>query len=220
MLIPSTLRKMPAKDGCYNNQIVMGGTVGQMASALAQLSHCKFLGTAQYQFAHSTYSSLWGGEQFGARLSTGTRVLTTYKTYEYNLLYQSTVLSEALALFFVYGGDNTAGSVSIKAEVRATGSNSYTGTVLDYGIEFTAPDELISYSTPLGEAVPPDQFAFTGCRIQTPGNPLVTDPLDSPRPLIIPTTNRGDLLNIKVTVNSLSLVACHIYDVYQLEVTP
>jgi len=220
MLVPSSLRKMPSEDGCYNNQIVMGGSVAQMASSLAQLSHCKFLGTAQYQFSHNTYSSLWGTDQFGARLSTGTKVTSAYKNYEYNLLYQSTVLSEALALHIVYGGDNQAGSVSIKAEARATGSNSYTGTVLDYGIEFTAPNDLDSFNTPLGDAVPPDQFAFTGCRIQAPNNTAAGDPLDNPRPLIIPLANRGDLLNIKLTVNSLSVVACHIYDIYQVQVTP
>jgi len=220
MLIPSSFRQMPSDQGCYNNQIVMGGTVGQMASALAQLSHCKFLGEAHYQIAHSTYSTLWGSEQFGARLNAGTRVRTTYKTYEYNLLYQSTKQSERLALLMVYGADHSAGSVSIKAEARATGSNSYTGTVLDYGVEFTSPNNLISLTPGIGEAVPPDQWAFTGCRNIAVGNPLQTDPLDPPRPLVIPSVNRGDLLNIKVTVNSLSLIAVHIYDVYQLEVTP
>ena len=220
MLIPSSFRQMPSEQGCYNGQIVMGGTIGQMASALAQLSHCKFLGEAHYQVSHSTYSTLWGAEQYGARLNGGTRVRSTYKTYEYNFLYQSTAISERLALMMVYGADYSAGSVSIKAEIRATGSNSYTGTVLDYGVEFTAPTYLISQSTPLGEAVPVDQWAFTGCREIEVGNPLITDPLDPPRPLVIPSANRGDLLNVKITINSLSLIAVHIYDVYQLEVTP
>ena len=220
MLIPSAYRTMPNAAGCHNGQIVMGGSVAQMSSALGQLSHCKFLGEAHYQVAHTTYSTLWGAEQFGARLNAGTRVRTTYKTYEYNFLYQSTPLSERLALLMVYGADYSAGSVSIKAEARATGSNSYTGTVLDYGIEFTAPTFLVAQSTPLGEAVPSDQWAFTGCREIAVGNPLATDPLDPPRPLVIPSANRGDLLNIKITVNSLSLIAVHIYDVYQLEVTP
>ena len=220
MLIPSSFRQLPSEQGCFNGQIVMGGAVGQMASALAQLSHCKFLGEAHYQVAHTTYSTLWGAEQFGARLNAGTRVRTTYKTYEYNFLYQSTPLSERLALLMVYGAGYSAGSVSIKAEARATGSNSYNGTVLDYGIEFTAPTNLVAQATPLGEAVPSDQWAFTGCREIAVGNPLSSDPLDPPRPLVIPSANRGDLLNIKITVNSLSLIAVHIYDVYQLEVTP
>jgi len=220
MLIPSSYRQMPAEQGCYNNQLVMGGSLSQMASALAQLSHCKFLGEAHYQVAHSTYSTLWGAENYGSRLTGGTRVRSTYKTYEYNFLYQSTALSERLALLMAYGADYSAGSVFIKAEVRATGSNSYNGTVLDYGIEFTAPTYLTALSTPLGEAVPSDQWAFTGCRSIAVGNPLITDPLDRPRPLVIPSANRGELLNIKITVNSLSLVALHIYDVYQLQVTP
>ena len=220
MLISSAYRQTPNEKGCYNGQIVMGGALSQMASALAQLSHCKFLGEAHYQVSHTTYSTLWGAEQFGARLNGGTRVRATYKTYEYNFLYQSTALSERLALLMVYGADFSAGSVSIKAAARATGSNSYTGTVLDYGIEFTAPTHLTAQSTPLGEAVPTDQWAFTGCRSVAVGNPLSTDPLDRPRPLVIPSANRGELLNIKITVNSLSLVAVHIYDIYQLQVTP
>lgn len=219
MLVPSSYRQMPAEQGCYNNQIVMGGSLTQIASALTQLSHVKFLGEAHYQFSHGTYSPLWGAEQFGARLSTGTRVETSYKTYEYNLLYQSTAITERLALMMVYGADQQAGSVSIKAELRDTAGNSYTGAVLDYGIEFTAPADLRSLVVPGGQAVPPDEWAFTGCRSAEVLNPLVTDPLDRPRPLVIPSANRGELLNIKITVNSLSLVAVHIYDVYQLQVT-
>jgi len=36
----------------------------------------------------------------------------------------------------------------------------------------------------------------------------------------VPSANRGDLLNIKITVSSVSLTAVHIYDLYELEVTP
>ena len=68
MLIPSAFRKLPNEKGCYNGQVVMGSNVAQMASALAQLSHCKFLGEAHYQISHSTYSTDWGAEQYGARV--------------------------------------------------------------------------------------------------------------------------------------------------------
>lgn len=220
MLIPSAFRQLPSEQGCYNGQVVMGGALSQMASALAHLSHCKFLGEAHYQVSHSTYSTLWGAEQYGARLNGGTRVRASYKTYEYNFLYKSTGLSEHLALLFVYGADYSAGNASLKAELRATGSNSYTGTVLDYGVEFTVPNDLTALSTPIGEAVQDDQWGFTGATPTPVGNPLGTDPLDGPRPLVVPSANRGDLLNIKITVNSLALVAVHIYDIYKLQVTP
>ena len=217
MLIPSAFRKLPNESGCHNGQLVMGGNVSQMASALAQLSHCKFLGEAHYQVSHSTYSTEWGSEQYGARLHTATRVLKSYSGYDYHFLYQSTALSERLAIVLVYGSDYLASTPSIIAELRATGSNSYSGTVLDHGIKWSAPNHLESVNVPFGDALPPDSWAFSGTRkISTPSN---TSP-DSPRPLYVPSANRGDLLNIKITISSVSLTAVHIYDLYELEVTP
>ena len=217
MLIPSSFRKLPEENGCYNNQVVLGGTVSQMSSALGQLSHCKFLGEAHYQVSHSTYSPQWGAAEYGARIATANRVQATYKSYEYNFLYQSTDQSERLALLFVYGADYTAGACQIDAELRDTASNSYTGAILDYGISFTAPQHLEALQVNFGQAFPVDRWVFSGAReIAAPTN---TTP-ELPRPLYVPTANRGDLLNIKVTINSLSLIAVHIYDVYRSEVTP
>ena len=48
MLIPTGYKRLPSEQGCFNNQVLFGGTVSQMASALAQLTHCKFLGQAHY----------------------------------------------------------------------------------------------------------------------------------------------------------------------------
>lgn len=217
MLIPSAYRRLPPNEGCYNNQIVMGGTVSQIASALAQLSHCKFLGEAHYQVSHSTYSPTWGANQYGARLSTGSRVLTSYKTYDYNFLYQSTTQSEHLALLLVYGADYSAGNCYITAQLRETTGNSYSATKLDAGIIFSSPAQLQAINPPTGEALPNDAWVFSGTRqIAAPTN---TTP-EAPRPLYVPAANRGELLNIQITINSVSLVAVHIYDLYHLEVTP
>ena len=217
MLIPSAFRKLPNKAGCFNGQLVMGGNVAQMASALAQLSHCKFLGEAHYQISHSTYSTEWGSEQYGARLHTATRVLKGYSGQDYHFLYQSTALSERLAIILVYGSDYIAGTPVITAQLRATGSNSYSGTILDYGIEWTAPHQLESVNVPFGDALPPDSWAFSGTRkINAPTNTVP----ENPRPLYVPSANRGDLLNIKITISNVSLTAVHIYDLYELEVTP
>lgn len=215
MLVPSSYRTLPNQTGCFNGQLVMGGNVAQMASALSQLSHCKFLGEAHYQVSHSTYSPSWGTEKYGARLATATRVLKSYSGYEYNFLYQSTALSERLALLFVYGSDYQAAAVSVIAKVLDTTSNSYNGTVLDHGVQFTAPEHLDAFDVPFGDAMPTDAWAFTGARnIDAPTN---TTP-ENPRPLYVPSANRGELLNIKITVSSLSLTAVHIYDLYQVEV--
>ena len=65
MLIPSGFAKLPNKESCYNNQIVFGGTVGQLASSLAQLSNCKFLGEAHYHIGQQILPGIGGMIDFG-----------------------------------------------------------------------------------------------------------------------------------------------------------
>lgn len=212
MLIPTGFVKLPSVDGCYNGEVVMGGTVTQMASGLAQLTHCKFLGEAHYQVGHSTYY-----EGYSATYKTGTRtsnsgvIKSNYKSYEYSFLYQSTVRSERLALLITYAAQRDASIPDIICKLRATGSNSYTGTILDNGIQF------INLSAHRNSTAP-DEVAFTGCAlIDAPTN---ASPTTLVRPLYVPSANRGELLNISVTVNDVAISGFHIYDVYEVEVTP
>ena len=68
MLIPTSFVPLPSADGCHNGQVVMGGTIVQMANGLAQLTHCKFLGEAHYQVSHSTFGGWSGIYSTGSRL--------------------------------------------------------------------------------------------------------------------------------------------------------
>jgi len=204
MLIPTGFVKLPSVDGCYNGEVVMGGTVTQMASGLAQLTHCKFLGEAYYEGYSATYKT-------GTRTSNSGVIKSNYKSYEYNFLYQSTARSERLALLITYAAQRDASIPDIICKLRATGSNSYTGTVLDNGIQF------INLSAHRNSTAP-DEVAFTGCTlIDAPTN---VSPTTLVRPLYVPSTNRGELLNISVTVNDVAISGFHIYDVYEVEVTP
>lgn len=211
MLIPTAFIKLPDESGCYNGEVVMGGTVSQMASALAQLSNCKFLGEAHYQVSHTTYgpwSTVYGT---GIRLYDYAQIRSGYKGYEYNFLYQSTALTEHLCFLFSYAGKRGADEPSVIVEARDTASNSYTGTVLDYGVKMTNLETL-------GYNFSEDSFSFSGTTLNyTPTN---TIPDVIPRPLFIPSANRGELLNIKVTVTDVALSGFHLYDVYNVEVTP
>ena len=138
-------------------------------------------------------------------------VRSSYKGHENNFLYQSTPLSERLAILISYVAKQGASAPDITCELRATGGNSYTGTVLDYGIKF------IDLTT-TREDRSPDVFAFTGTTlIEAPTN---TSPSTVIRPLYVPSANRGQLLNIKITVNDVAISGVHIYDIYQVEVTP
>jgi len=211
MLIPTAFIKLPDESGCYNGEVVMGGTVSQLAMGLAQLSHCKFLGEAHYQVSHSTYGPWSTIYETGTRLHNYAQIRSEYKGREYNFLYKSTALSEKVACLFSYAGEQGADDPSVTIEVRSTSSNSYSGTVLDYGCKFLNLDtQGYSFST--------DSFAFTGTTLDY--EPSNSSPDLIVRPLFVPSANRGELLNIKVTVTDVALSGFHIYDVYEVEVTP
>ena len=206
MLIPSAFRKLPNEAGCYNGQLVMGGNVAQMASALAQLSHCKFLGEAHYHIGQQILPGIGGMISFGYGISG-----TIKANYNYNFLYQSSPLSSHLAIIIFYRASNfESTTVKIDIELRATFSNSYTGAVLDYGIRFEEGVDLDHDRDNLS-------MAFSGTTlIDQPSN---TTP-EPPRPLFVPSANRGELLNVKVTTNQLLPATIHIYDILVPEVTP
>tara|TARA_Y100000592_G_scaffold3800_2_gene5499 strand:+ start:5936 stop:6547 length:612 start_codon:yes stop_codon:yes gene_type:complete len=202
MLIPTAFQRLPSSTGCHNGQLLFGGAAAQMASALAQLNYVKFLNQAHYYVGRSVAAAEGGrryvqnGELKGATV--------------YNFLYQSSPLSSHLALMIKYVSAHfNATSVTMEAALRATTGNSYTASVLDVGIEFTettlesGPDEI--------------NIAFTGCE-QAPAPTNVN--ADPPRPLFVPVSSRGDLLNIAITTTQLLPLTVSIYDVYSPEVTP
>jgi len=204
MLVPSSFQRLPSVVGCYNGQPLFGGAVSQMASALAQLQRSKFLGEAHYQVEREVLSGQGGR----------TRVVAPgdiKSSQVYNFLYQSKAQTSHLCLLIQYTAVNFdfAASVSLSAELRDTAGNSYTGTIIDVGTKFTET-ELRGDANDINEA-------FTGCsEIPVPTN-VVPDP---PRPLYVPTANRGQLLNVVVTGQQLLPLSVHIYDVFLPEVTP
>lgn len=206
MLIPTGFAKLPSVDGCYNNQVLFGGTVSQLSSAIAQLSNCKFLGQAHYHVGQEVLPGIGGMINFG----TGTSG-TVKTTATYNFLYQTTPLSSHLALLIQYRASNfESTTVFIDADLRGTGSNSYTGTVLDHGIRFEEGVDLVHDRDDLSTA-------FTG-------GELISQPTNTtavpPRPLFVPSANRGELVNIVIEVDQCLIATVHIYDLLVPEVTP
>ena len=204
MLIPTTMQRLPSETGCYNGVLLFGGAVSQMASSLAQLTRVKFLGEAHYYVGREVIAARGGRTRI---IEPNAFKATTVTNY----LYQSTPMSSHLGLIIQYTSANFefAGNTNVEVELRATGSNSYTGTVLDHGCKFTEVDL---------ESDPNDALtAFTGTElISAPSNALP----EAPRPLFVPSANRGELLNIVVTTNNLVVLGLHIYDLLDPEVTP
>lgn len=212
MLIPTGFNKLPSDESCYNGVVVMGAVVGQIASALAQLSNVKALGEAHYQVSHTLYGKNGYGSTVGGTISA--EVLDVYKSdREYHFLYQSTPLSTRLAVLFKYSAyENASVTPYVKIRIRSTSGNSYSGTILDEGIQFDSGLHLQDDRESLEV-----RTAFTGCElIDAPTNTS----FEPPRPLYVPSANRGELLNIEVLIASVALSSIHIYDIYEAEVTP
>ena len=206
MLIPSGFSKLPSVDGCFNNQVLFGGTVSQLSSALAQLSNCKFLGQAHYHLGQVILPGVGGMIAFGVGPS-GT--VKTSRTY--NFLYQTTPLSSHLALLIQYRASNfESTTVFIDVDLRDTASNSYTGTVLDHGIRFEEGVDLVHDRDNLNTA-------FTGGELISAPTNTNTVP---PRPLYVPTANRGEVVNLVIETSQCLIAAVHIYDLLIPEVTP
>ena len=194
---------MPATASCFNGAQLFGGALSQMGSALAQLTRVKFLHEAHYYVGRSVVSTE-GGRRY--LYSSGELKGQT----AYNFLYQSSSVTSHLALLIKYTAANFEfTTVSIKAELRDTALNSYTGTVLDVGCEFTEVD--------MSSAVQTVSTAFTGCELITAPTNVNPEP---PRVLYVPPANRGQLLNVVITTTQAIPLYVSIYDVFQVEVTP
>ena len=203
MLIPSAYQKLPSTRGCFNGRLLFGGTVSQMASALAQMTRAKALSEAHYYVGSTVLNSTGGRERLGTIEKSGQDTL--------NFLHQPTPITSHLGLIFQYSSNNfrAATTAVVDVELRDTASNSYTGSVIDVGVRFSeielepSPNDL--------------KTATTGAElISAPSNPTP----DSPRPLFVPVANRGGLLNVVITVDQVKLHTVHIYDLFVPEETP
>lgn len=202
MLIPSAFQQLPSTQGCFNGRLLFGGTVSQMASALAQMTRAKALSEAHYHVGSSVTSAVKGRDRLGPIEKSGQDTL--------NFLHQTTPVTSHLGVILQYQSINFRNATAlIDIELRDTASNSYTGTVLDVGVRFSEIE--------LEGLVQRLLTATTGAQlIDAPSNPTP----DAPRPLYVPSANRGDLLNVVITTDQVKLHSVHIYDLFIPEETP
>ena len=210
MLIPSTVQSLADEKSCYMGVAVMGGVVNQFAQALAQMSHCKFLGFANYTIAKPTPGLLAGSfvETNWTVLSNGLNKTSK----EYNFLYGSTPLSEWIGVIFQYVGTRESSSNSPQITLRV---RNLSGTRLSKDVLFSFPEHLQRADD--GDVNLP-KIATTGATFYDP--PSGTTGLDNPRPLYVPSANRGDMLFLEVKVEDCDLVSISFFDLYQAERTP
>jgi hypothetical protein len=202
MLIPSAFQQLPSTQGCFNGRLLFGGAVSQMASALAQMTRAKALSEAHYHVGSSVTTAVKGRDRLGPIEKTGQDTL--------NFLHQTTPITSHLGVILQYQSVNFRNTTAfIDIELRDTASNSYTGAVLDVGVRFSEIE--------LEGVVQQLLTATTGAQlISAPSNPTP----DAPRPLYVPSANRGDLLNVVITTDQVKLHTVHIYDLFIPEETP
>lgn len=213
MLVPRSFQPLAREQSTYMGVTVMGGVVNQFAQALVQMSHCKFLGHANYTIAKDT-TGLFGGiftvvtntNAYG--ISPGLNKTNKF----YNFYYGSTPISEWIGVIFQYVATNSSSnnSPAITFTIKNT-----SGTALSKAVKFTFPAHLQMFND--GDIDRP-ATATTGATFYDP--PSGTSGSDDPRPLYIPPANRGDMLLFEVEVEDCDLVSVSFFDLYQAEVTP
>ena len=203
MLIPSAFQLLPSPQACFNGRLLFGGAVSQMASALAQITRAKALSEAHYHMGQSVLSVVGGRRVLGPLDKAGQDT--------FNFLHQPTPASSHLAVIIQYQARNftSATTAFIDIELRDTAGSSYTGAVLDVGVRFSEI-ELEGESRVIS-------VASTGAELIAAPTNTTADP---PRPLFIPTANRGELINVKIVTDQTQLESVHIYDLLIPEVTP
>lgn len=209
MTTPTNFQRMPGEQGCYNGRLVMGSGVAQMALALKQLTNVKFRAAGYYPVGRSTWHPVLG-QYIKANYWWGSGSISKGATDEHDLFYFSQPTSEWIGLEIVYG---PSAELDVEPEILCELyeiSGGAVGTKIDEGILFTSPDHLQRDSD--GQSV----GAF---RVNTGARPYVFPSAGIsaptiPRPLYIPSANRGDELVVRVTATDAIIFGVYMFDLY------
>jgi hypothetical protein len=211
MLVPTSFQPITSEESVFMGVTVMGGVVSQFAQAMVQMSHCKFLGAAHYTIAKPTQSPLFTNVYLFTNWSGLPKGLNKTNKY-YSFLYGSTPISEWIGVIFQYVATKESSTNSPIITFRI---KNLSGTLLSKSVRFT-------YSSHLNMTIDGDidrpYTATSGATFYDP--PSGTSGFDTPRPLYIPSANRGDMLLLEVEVEDCDLVSVSFFDLYQPEVTP
>jgi len=211
MLVPTSFQPLASAQSCFMGVTVMGGVVNQFAQGLVNLSHCKFLGSATYTIAKPT-DGLLSGTYVDTNWTGFALGLNKANKY-YKFFYPSTPLSEWIGMVFQYVAtlESSSNSPNITFRVKNT-----SGTILSKAVLFSYPAHLTVHDSNADYFRP--NLTTSGAVFYDP--PSGTSGTDDPRPLYVPSANRGDMLLLEVEVEDCDLVSISFFDFYQAEVTP
>lgn len=214
MATPTNFQPLPLPQACHNGVIAMGAPVAQMALSLKQLNQVKFRSAGYYHVGRSTWQD-WNFINYAKGATFGGYQNIPAKGYldEFDLFYFSLPTSQWIGMEIIYGAASSAPTALdgpyILAELYKISLGSIS-TKIDQGIIFTYPDQLqiLERGQLTGLA-----RVNTGSRLYTFPSGGISGPT-SPRPLYIPSANRGEELVLKITAREVIIYAVHMFDIF------
>ena len=226
MLVQTAYSLLPNKASCNNGEVLFGSAVSSMSSAISQLTHVKFLGMTNFSVMRSTYEQTYPGNFSASRITQGVGSISKGYTENLKFFYATTLITNWIGVVVGYeSGSSTsdpAGSsyspvieISIKS---MTGTPLAESSTIDYGIRLDSNNSLMLASI-VGSAGSSSRVYvhYAESNIEIPSSaPTNTTPV-SPRPLYIPSANRGEIVSINVSCEDCKLRHFTTFDLYQPE---
>ena len=240
MLIQTSYNLLPDKKACNNGSVLYGAAVSNMASALSQLTHVKFLGMCNYQVMRSTYNDFFVApfDNTGVRVAQGVGGINKSYSESHKFFYATTPISTWLGIVVAYesGSSNEDGTLDMSPEITISvkvlsGSPKVEVGTADFGIRLNSSNSLLLASISGSQYNLDDSrvnFHYAESNINIPTSaPTNTSPV-TPRPLYIPETAtfssttynvRGTIVSLNVSCTACKLRAFTVFDLYQSEVS-
>lgn len=240
MLIQTAYNLLPDKKSCNNGSVLYGAAVSNMASALSQLTHVKFLGMCNYQVMRSTYNDFFvaPGDNSGVRVAQGVGGINKSYSETHKFFYATTPISTWLGVVLAYeaGSSNEDGTLDMSPEIEISvkvlsGSPKTEVGTADFGIRLDSSNSLLLASVSGSQYVLDDSrvnFHYAESNISIPSSAPTNSSPVSPRPLYIPETAtfsgttynvRGTIVSLNVSCTDCKLRAFTVLDLYQSEVS-
>lgn len=235
MLVQTAYSLLPNKASCNNGEVLFGAAVSSMSSAVSQLTHVKFLGMTNFSVMRSTYEDRYSPPDFtGARVTQGVGGINKGYTEDLKFFYATTPITKWVAVVVGYESGSSSANPSglqfspvIEISIKSmTGSPLAESTTIDYGIRLDSTNSLLLASIAGGNGSGSTSSALLGERvyvhyaesnIEIPTViPTNTSPV-SPRPLYIPSSNRGEIVSINVSCEDCKLRHFTTFDLYEPE---
>jgi len=224
MLLQTAYSPLPNKTSCNNGSILFGAAVSAMSSNLTQLSHVKFLGMSNYSVMRSTYNRYTTVNNTGSIIAEGVGDISKGHTENHRFFYASTSITNWVGVVLAYesgssSSDGTTASFSpvINVSIKAlTGTPLAEGSTIDHGIRLDSSNSLLLASEEISNFARSYVY-YAESSIEIPASaPTNTSPV-APRPLFIPSANRGEIVSINVSCEDCKLRHFTTFDLYQPE---